>query len=52
MYGETLRLPVSVFATVARKSFNGKFTAKIEFSDRAFYVAITDSDIGSRKVAQ
>ena len=23
-----LRIPVSVFATVARKSFNGKFTAK------------------------
>ena len=25
------RLPVSEFATVARKSFNGKFTAKIDF---------------------
>ena len=25
------RLPVSVFASVARKSFNGKFTASIDF---------------------
>ena len=25
------KLPVSAFATVARKSFNGKFTAKIDF---------------------
>ena len=29
---------------VARKSFNGKFTAKIRFSDRAFYVTIADAD--------
>ena len=31
---------------VARKSLNGKFTAK---SDRAFYVTIADADIGSLK---
>ena len=36
------RLPASTFATVARKSFNAKFTAKI-----AFYVTSTDADIGS-----
>ena len=32
MYGETLDFNVmSALATVARKSFNGKFTAKIDF---------------------
>ena len=41
------RLPMSALATVARKSFNGKFTAK--FSDRAFYVPIANADIGSLK---
>ena len=40
---------MSVFATVARKSLNGKFSAKIDFPIRAFYVAITDSDVGSLK---
>ena len=34
---------------VAWKSFNGRFTAKIDFSDWAFYVAITDADMGSVK---
>ena len=29
MYGETCRLVVLAFATVARESFKGKFTAKI-----------------------
>ena len=38
---------MSVFATVAQKSFNGKFTAKFEFP--IGHVAITDSDIGSLK---
>ena len=31
MYGETLRLSMSALATVAGESFNGKFTAKIDF---------------------
>ena len=49
MYGQTVYvLPFSAFATVARKSFNGKFAAKI-ISNRVFYVAITDSGIGSLK---
>ena len=38
---------MSELATVARKSFNRKFTAK--FSDRAFYVTIADAEIGSLK---
>ena len=46
-------LLVSSFATVARKSCNGNFffakIAKNWFSDRAFYVTITDVDIGSPK---
>ena len=29
--------------------FNSKFTAKIDFSDRVFYIIITDADIGSLK---
>ena len=40
---------MSVLATVARRSFNGKFTAKIWFFDRAFYVTTSDADIGSLK---
>ena len=43
------RLPMSALATVARKSFNGKSTAKILFSDRAFYVTIADADTGNLK---
>ena len=31
MYGETNRLPMSALAMVAEKSFNSKFTAKIDF---------------------
>ena len=38
------RLPVSSFATAARKSFNGKFTAKMDLPI-GFYVTITDADI-------
>ena len=38
------RVPVSAFATVARQSFNGKFTAIL---DHVFYVTITDTDIES-----
>ena len=38
---------MSALATVAGKSFNGKFTAKIDF--RAFHVTIADADIGSLK---
>ena len=40
---------MSALATVAGKSFNGKFTAKNCFSDRAFYIIIADADIGSLK---
>ena len=43
------RLSMSALATVARKSFNGKFTAKIKFSDRVVHVTIADADIGSLK---
>ena len=42
------RLQVSAFAVVARKNFNGKFTAKL-ISDRGFYVTLTDADIGRQK---
>ena len=40
---------MSASATVAGESFNGKFTAKNWFSDRVFYIAIADADIGSLK---
>ena len=39
---------MSALATVARKSFNCKFTSKID-SGRVFYVTIADADIGSLK---
>ena len=38
---------MSAFATVAGKSFNGKFTAKIDFPIGYFYVAIAYADIES-----
>ena len=41
--------PVSAFATVAQNSKFTMFTAKIDFSDRAFCVTISDADIGSLK---
>ena len=41
------RLPVSSFAMIAMKGFNGKFTTRI--CDRAFYVTITDADNGRQK---
>ena len=40
---------MSTLATVARKSYNGKFTAKNDFPIGHFYVAIADADIGSLK---
>ena len=44
---------MSALATVlAEKSFNGKFTAKVDFSSREFYIRAyhyTDIDIGSLK---
>ena len=40
---------MSTLATVAQKSFNGKFTAKNDFSIGHFYVTIADADIGSLK---
>ena len=48
MYGETYRLLVSSFATVARKSINGKLNRW--FSDRAFYVNITDANVWSLSI--
>ena len=43
------RLLISTLGMVTWKSFNGNFTAKIDFSDRVFYVTIADADIGSLK---
>ena len=40
---------MSALATVAGRIFNGKFTTKIQFSDRVFYVTIADAEIGSLK---
>ena len=43
---------MSALATVAGKSFNGKFTAKIDFALGYFiffYITIADADNGSRK---
>ena len=39
---------MSEFATVAQKSFNVKFTAKIDFP--IFYATITDPGIGNLKI--
>ena len=41
------RLPMSALATVARKSFNGKFTAKIDFLIDILHIA--DADVKSLK---
>ena len=49
MYGETFRLPMPALATVARKRFNGKSTAKIDIPNRHFYVTIADAANGSQK---
>ena len=38
MYGESL--PVTVFVTVAQKSFKGKFSAKIEFPTAQFMLPL------------
>ena len=46
------RLPMSALATVAGKNFNGKFTAKIDFSDRVFYITLGDADIGSENAVE
>ena len=46
------RLSMSALATVARKSFNAKFTAKIDFPLGYFIlplITIADADIGSLK---
>ena len=40
---------MSALATVAGESFNGKFTAKIDFPIAVFYITIADADIGSQK---
>ena len=49
MYGATFRLPMSALATVAGKSFNSKFTAKIDFPIGYFIFTIADADIESLK---
>ena len=44
------KLPMSALATVAGKSFNDKFTAKIDFPlGYYFYITIAYADIGSLK---
>ena len=44
------RLQKSALATVAQKSFNGKYTEKKnDFPIEHFYVTIADADIGSLK---
>ena len=43
------RLPMSALATVAGKSFNGKFTPKMNFRSAIFNVTISVADIGSLK---
>ena len=40
---------MSALATVARKSFNGKSTGRIDFLIGHFMVIIADADIGSQK---
>ena len=40
---------MSALATVARKTFNGKFTANIDFPIGHFFVTIADADIESLK---
>ena len=40
MYGKNLRLPMSALATVAGKSLNGKFTAKIDFPIGCFILPL------------
>ena len=40
---------MSALATVAGESFNGKFTAKIDFLIGYFIITIADADIGSLK---
>ena len=42
-------MSMSALATVTQKIFNGKFAAKIWFSDRAFYATFADADIVSLK---
>ena len=43
------RLPMSALGTVAGKSFNCKFTAKMDFPIGYFTATIADADIGSLK---
>ena len=45
---ERLKLPMSALTTVAGKSFNGEFTATIDFPTR-YFITIADTDIGSLK---
>ena len=42
------RLPMSALATIAGKSFNGKFAAKIHFPI-GYFICIADADIGILK---
>ena len=50
MYGgRHFRLLMTALATVAGKSFNGKFTAKMDFPIDCFILPIADADFGSLK---
>ena len=40
---------MSALATAVGKSFDGKFTVNMDFSDRIFCIKIADAEIGSRK---
>ena len=40
---------MAALATVVGKSFYRKFTAKINFSDRVFYITIANADTKSLK---
>ena len=46
---ERFRLPMLALATVARKSFSGKFITKIGFPIGHFMLSLPDADTGSLK---
>ena len=47
--GRDIKLAMLTFVTAALKSFDSKFTAKIDFPYEAFYFTITDADMQSLK---
>ena len=44
-----LRLQMSALPTAVGKRIDSKFTIRIDFFDRVFYIIIADADIGSLK---